>query len=82
METISISSLKTNLSAILKKVASGVTYTVMDRKQPVAEVIPLQNKKLSVIPPSVKVRVIKNRFSGKINLDPYEIIKQDRGNRF
>jgi len=36
METISVSELKTHLSAELKRVQNGITLTVVDHKRPVA----------------------------------------------
>ncbi|MBK9498268.1 MAG: type II toxin-antitoxin system Phd/YefM family antitoxin [Leptospiraceae bacterium] len=40
METISISNLKTHLSATLKEVVNGIRYVVMDREHPIVELIP------------------------------------------
>jgi len=41
MNTIAIAELKAHLSAELKKVRAGATLLIMDRKQPVARIIPL-----------------------------------------
>jgi antitoxin (DNA-binding transcriptional repressor) of toxin-antitoxin stability system len=84
METISISNLKTHLSATLKEVIIGIRYIVMDRDSPVAELIPYSEKsKLIIRNPKQKKSKIKNTFKGKINLDPVDYLLQDRnGNRF
>ena len=44
METISISNLKTHLSATLKEVVKGIHYLVMDRDHPIAKIIPYSEK--------------------------------------
>ena len=46
METISISGLKTHLSAELKKVQNGTRILVLDHKRPVAEIIPTGKEEL------------------------------------
>lgn len=43
MNTIAIAELKAHLSAELKKVRAGATLLIMDRKQPVARIIPLNS---------------------------------------
>ncbi|MBK9498239.1 MAG: type II toxin-antitoxin system Phd/YefM family antitoxin [Leptospiraceae bacterium] len=49
METISISNLKTHLSATLKEVVNGIRYVVMDREHPIVELIPYSEKQRLVI---------------------------------
>lgn len=44
MEKVSVSKLKDQLSAYLKKVRAGQTVTVTDRNQPVAQLIPVPNQ--------------------------------------
>ncbi len=41
METISVSSLKTHLSAELRRIEAGAELTVMDHKRPVARLVPV-----------------------------------------
>ena len=41
MEQVNISTLKDKLSAYLKKVQAGETLLVMDRNQPVAQLVPV-----------------------------------------
>ncbi|MBL7007147.1 MAG: type II toxin-antitoxin system Phd/YefM family antitoxin [Spirochaetia bacterium] len=48
METISISELKSHLSAELKKVQKGTRIIVLDHKRPVAELIPTELEELFV----------------------------------
>ncbi|MDP9199063.1 MAG: type II toxin-antitoxin system prevent-host-death family antitoxin [Pseudomonadota bacterium] len=44
MERVSVSQLKDQLSAYLKKVRSGQTVVVTDRNQPVAQLTPISNQ--------------------------------------
>lgn len=84
METISISNLKTHLSATLKEVVNGIRYVVMDREHPIVELIPYSEKQRLVIrSPLIKTKKISNTFKGKVKLDAVEYLLQDRrGNRF
>jgi antitoxin (DNA-binding transcriptional repressor) of toxin-antitoxin stability system len=83
MESISISNLKTHLSATLKEVVKGIHYLVMDRDHPIAEIIPYSEKQRLIITlPKSKAKKIINSFKGKVKLDPVEYLLQDRrGNR-
>jgi antitoxin (DNA-binding transcriptional repressor) of toxin-antitoxin stability system len=83
MESISISNLKTHLSATLKEVVKGIHYLVMDRDHPIAEIIPYSEKqRLMITLPKSKAKKIINSFKGKVKLDPVEYLLQDRrGNR-
>jgi prevent-host-death family protein len=45
MERVSVSRLKDQLSAYLKKVRAGQTVTVTDRNRPVAQLIPIPHQK-------------------------------------
>jgi len=44
METISISKLKSHLSAELKKVRKGTKIVVLDHRHPVAQLVPIEGK--------------------------------------
>ena len=83
MESISISNLKTHLSATLKEVVKGIHYLVMDRDHPIAEIIPYSEKqRLMITLPKSKAKKIINSFKGKVKLDLVEYLLQDRrGNR-
>jgi len=79
METISISNLKTHLSATLKEVVKGIHYLVMDRDHPIAEIVPYSEKqRLMITLPKSKAKKIINSFKGKVKLDPVEYLLQDR----
>lgn len=66
MKTISISSLKTNLSAELKHVRAGESLTVMDRNTPVAILSPIADperpgaipprQQLDLTPPGIRLK--------------------------
>jgi antitoxin (DNA-binding transcriptional repressor) of toxin-antitoxin stability system len=79
MESISISNLKTHLSATLKEVVKGIHYLVMDRDHPIAEIVPYSEKqRLMITLPKSKAKKIINSFKGKVKLDPVEYLLQDR----
>lgn len=42
MKTINVAQLKINLSKYLRRVRSGERFTVLDRKEPVAALVPLE----------------------------------------
>lgn len=48
METISVSQLKTHLSAELKRIEGGLVLTVVDHKRPVATLSPIKEETLFV----------------------------------
>jgi antitoxin (DNA-binding transcriptional repressor) of toxin-antitoxin stability system len=84
MEAISISNLKTHLSATLKEVVKGIHYLVMDRDHPIAELVPYSEKKrLKITTPKSKSKKIQNSFKGEVKFDALEYLFQDRrGKRF
>jgi prevent-host-death family protein len=48
LTTISVSDLKTHLSAELKRVRAGTVLTVVDHRHPVAQLIPMDDGELFV----------------------------------
>ncbi len=55
----------------------------MYRENPVATLIPYQDKEVLIIHKPIKISKIKNSFKGKISFDPVDYLLQDRnGNRF
>ena len=47
MKTVNVTELKTHLSQYLRMVGKGERVLVMDRKEPVAQLIPVASKELS-----------------------------------
>ena len=84
MQPISISNLKTHLSATLKEVIKGIHYIVMDRDTPIAEIIPYdEGQILQIRPPIKKYLKKKSPVSKKLKLDVVEYLLQDRrGKKF
>jgi antitoxin (DNA-binding transcriptional repressor) of toxin-antitoxin stability system len=54
MMTISVSDLKSHLSAELKKVQDGAVLTVLDHRHPIARLVPLEGKDLVLREPAEK----------------------------
>lgn len=74
-----ISTLKQGLSAALEKVKSGRTITVLERKTPIARIVPFKAEKvpkLSLREPTRKFVDLNIRV--KIKSDPAKIIAEDR----
>ncbi len=80
MKTINISTLKTHLSAELKKVRRGERLVVMDRDVPIAELIPYSTpERLVIRAPLGKLRVPR-QLKGT-GLDPRVALQEDRESR-
>jgi antitoxin (DNA-binding transcriptional repressor) of toxin-antitoxin stability system len=80
MKTISISQLKTHLSAELKLIRSGETIVVMDRDRPVAVLAPYEKKDELLVRAPGKPFSTK-RPALKLKLDPVAYLIEDRNSR-
>ncbi len=78
METISVSKLKTHLSAELKRIEGGIVLTVVDHKRPVATLSPIQNETLLTREPSS--RYAFERLEPLVAGDPLRFLDEERGN--
>jgi len=76
METISVSSLKTHLSAELKRVQKGLILTVVDHKHPIAALIPIQNESLFVREAATIYKY--EPLTTLISVDPLILLNQER----
>ncbi len=77
METISVSQLKTHLSAELKRIEGGLVLTVVDHKRPVATLSPVRAD-------AVFVREASTRYEYEpltplIDRDPVMLLDEERG---
>lgn len=79
METISISALKTHLSAELKKVQRGIRLVVVDHKHPVAVIEPVQDAPLFVREASEPY--IYTKLEPLISKDSLVYLEQERGDK-
>ncbi len=79
METISVSALKTHLSAELKKVQKGMRITVVEHKRPVAVIGPIEKVSLFVREASIPYRYAE--LSPLTATDPLRYLAEDRGDR-
>jgi antitoxin (DNA-binding transcriptional repressor) of toxin-antitoxin stability system len=80
METISITNLKTHLSAELKKVQNGTRILVLDHKRPVAELIPTETEELFI-------SVAEQKYSYHVlspltEKDPLDELEEERSDRW
>jgi len=76
METISVSKLKTHLSAELKRIEGGVVLTVVDHKRPVALLSPVQTKSLFVREPQCTYEY--EVFTPLVDGDPLPFLNEER----
>ncbi len=76
MYTIAIAELKAHLSGELKKVRLGETITILDRKQPIARIVPLSSalvfSRKSLRKPAWKV------YTQLISVDPINLLDAER----
>ena len=80
MMTISISSLKANLSAELKKVQKGTKIIVLDHKHPVAELIPTGKEQLFLR--KARKKYSYRPLSPLTKKDPLNSLEEDRSDRW
>lgn len=74
MATISVSKLKTYLSAELKRVESGVELTVVDHKRPVAKLSPIHGDAFFVR--EATCRYEYESLSALITADPLQFLEK------
>ncbi len=79
MATISVSSLKTNLSAQLKRVQGGLVLTVVDHKRPVATLNPLSSEPLFVREATETYSV--QALSPLVSSDPLAMLEEERAEK-
>jgi len=76
MKTISVSNLKTHLSAELKLVENGITIIVVDHKRPVATLSPIQTEPLFVREASLAYSY--ETLTPLVHTDPLILLDQER----
>lgn len=77
METISVSKLKAQLSAELKRVQAGQVLTVIDHKHPIANIVPLEKEGLFAREASVPY--VYRELAPLVSRDPLELLDEERG---
>ncbi len=80
VKTISISSLKSHLSAELKKVRAGETMVVLDHRHPVAKVVPFEVESIFLREASQAYRYIA--LLPLTDIDPLWALDQEREERW
>jgi len=85
MKQVKIAEFKTHLSSHLKQVRQGKEIIILDRKQPIAKVMPLVDRKkqlLIVRKAKTKGGLKKLRFKGiKAKVDVVKALREDRDRR-
>ena len=81
METISISKLKTHLSAEIKKVRRGTHITILDHKHPVAQLIPTE-KEGDLFLREASRQYVYQQLAPLIDIDPMDDIAEERSDRW
>ncbi len=76
METISVSQLKTHLSAELKRIEGGLVLTVVDHKRPVATLAPILEDVMLVREPICRYEY--QPLSALIGEDPVAMLDEER----
>lgn len=82
METINISSLKSHLSEILARVRSGLSYQVVDRKEPIALLTKIPNNNvLSIFHEAGQPFEAPRAISSSVKSDAVSVLLEDRQRR-
>ena len=76
MTTISVSDLKTHLSAELKRVRSGTVLTVVDHRHPVAQLVPIGDDGLFVS--EAVARYEYRELTPLMENDPLRALEEER----
>ena len=84
MKSVSVASLKSNLSAHLEAVKGGQEIVVTSHRHPIARVLPLEkgaNGGLGIIPAAKPVSSLKGVRGVKLAFDPVAALLADRRRR-
>ena len=84
MKRVGVAELKNNLSRHLREVKQGEEIEVTDHDQPVARLMPIENRaRLELRPPSRPFSEIKNKVYQPLNLpvSSLELLLEDRRKR-
>lgn len=80
MQTISITDLKSHLSAELKKVQKGTRLVVLDHSHPVAEIIPTETEELFIR--EAEVLYVYETVTPITTIDPEPELSEERSDRW
>jgi prevent-host-death family protein len=83
MESVSVATLKNNLSAYLAAVKKGKELIITSHRHPVARLLPVVKKAddLKIIPAKKPVSSLKKIKGIKLSFDPVEVLLEDRRRR-
>jgi prevent-host-death family protein len=84
MESVSVASLKSNLSRYLAAVRRGKEIVVTSHRHPIARIVPAEQTfedELKIIPAKKPVSSLKKIKGIKLSFDPVEVLLEDRRRR-
>lgn len=83
MESVSVATLKSNLSGYLDAVKNGKEIIVTSHRHPIARLVPIQNSiaNLGIIPARKPVSSLKKIKGISLKFDPLDFLLEDRRRR-
>jgi prevent-host-death family protein len=83
MESVSVATLKSNLSRYLAAVKEGKEIIVTSHRHAIARIVPAEKtlSDLDIIPAKKPVSLLKNIKGIKLSFDPVEFLLEDRRRR-
>ena len=84
MQSVSVATLKSNLSRYLAAVRKGKEIVVTSHRHPIARIVPAEKSfedDLKIIPAKKPVSSLKKIKGIKLSFDPLEVLLEDRRRR-
>ena len=84
MESVSVATLKSNLSQYLAAVRRGKEIIVTSHRHPIARIVPVEKSfedDLKIIPAKNPVSLLKKVKGIKLSFDPVDVLLEDRRRR-
>jgi prevent-host-death family protein len=84
MESVSVATLKSNLSRYLAAVKQGREFVVTSHRHPIARIVPAAKTfedELRIIPAKKPVSSLKKIKGIKLSFDPVDVLLEDRRRR-
>ena len=84
MKAVGTADLKTNLSRHLREVRAGETLTVLDRRTPIARIVPIDDQRgeLVVRPAQGSLQDIPVPAPANLDIDIVALLTEERAERF
>jgi prevent-host-death family protein len=83
MQSVSVATLKSNLSGYLDAVKNGKEIIVTSHRHPIAKLVPVANSTadLGIIPANKPISSLKKIKGISLNFDPLKFLLEDRRRR-